>query len=450
MTFAGDALLVNIVFFVVARFYCGVGGHVLLQSHILITVVYLLCAMSSGVVLHLRKVKKYQILLKSLRSVASFSVIVFLLLKLGGFAMPGWIGCGLIFLVSFLMVSVWRILLYMAVRRCRLKEKNVRKVVLVGSTEDIVMLYHEMEDAAVSGYRVCGYFDDGEENDFPKEIGRLGKPSDVIAWLSAHPEVKGLYCCLPSERKDEILPIIRYCENNLVHFFSVSNIRNYVSRRICFHMLGKVPYMSLHENPQNHFCNRVVKRIFDVAFSSLFLVCLFPFILLIVAVVTKITMPGPIFFRQKRNGLDGREFYCLKFRSMRENDEADRVQATRDDPRVTRWGKFMRGHNIDEFPQFWNVLKGDMSIVGPRPHMKKHTEEYRKIIDKYMIRHWVKPGITGWSQINGFRGETKEKRDMECRIYGDIWYIENWSFGLDLYIIYKTVAEMFHRDKNAF
>lgn len=166
--------------------------------------------------------------------------------------------------------------------------------------------------------------------------------------------------------------------------------------------------------------------------------------------VAILTMPGPVFFKQKRNGLNDKEFYCYKFRSMRVNTQADSLQATKDDPRKTRWGNIMRKTSIDELPQFINVLLGDMSVVGPRPHMLKHTEEYSKLINKYMVRHFVKPGITGWSQVTGYRGETKELKDMEGRIRGDIWYIEHWSFGLDLFIIYKTVANAIHGEKNAY
>jgi putative colanic acid biosynthesis UDP-glucose lipid carrier transferase len=135
---------------------------------------------------------------------------------------------------------------------------------------------------------------------------------------------------------------------------------------------------------------------------------------------------------------------------MRVNKDADRVQATKDDPRKTRWGQIMRHYNIDELPQFWNVFKGDMSVVGPRPHMLLHTEQYSKLIDKYMVRHFVKPGITGWSQVNGARGETKELSDMERRIKGDIYYVEHWNLELDLFIIYKTVANVFKGEKEAY
>ena len=215
-------------------------------------------------------------------------------------------------------------------------------------------------------------------------------------------------------------------------------------------MLGNVPYLSLYNDPLLDVHNRILKRTFDIVVSSLFLCTVFPFIYIAVAIITKLTMPGPVFFRQKRNGLNGEEFYCIKFRSMKVNDDSDKVQCTKDDPRKTKWGDIMRKTNIDELPQFINVLKGDMSIVGPRPHMLKHTEEYSKLIDKYMLRHIVKPGITGWSQVTGFRGETKELSQMAGRVYGDIWYIEHWSFWLDLYIIYRTVANVIRGDKEAY
>ena len=247
-----------------------------------------------------------------------------------------------------------------------------------------------------------------------------------------------------------IISLLNYCENHLVRFYSVPNLRNYLQNRVYFNMIGNVPYLSLREDPLNRTGNKILKRTFDLVFSLCFLCTLFIPILLVVTIITKITMPGPIFFKQKRNGLNDKEFYCYKFRSMKVNADADRVQATKDDPRKTKWGNIMRKTNIDELPQFINVLKGEMSVVGPRPHMLKHTEEYSKVINKYMVRHFVKPGITGWSQVTGFRGETKELKDMEGRIQGDIWYIEHWSFWLDLYIIYKTVANVIRGDKNAY
>lgn len=214
--------------------------------------------------------------------------------------------------------------------------------------------------------------------------------------------------------------------------------------------MGEVPYLSLYKVALNRPENKLIKRLFDIFFSLIFLCTIFPVIFVVVAIITKITMPGPIFFRQKRSGLNDKDFYCLKFRSMKVNKDADILQATKEDPRKTKWGNILRKTNLDETPQFINVLLGNMSVVGPRPHMLKHTEKYSKLIDKYMVRHFVKPGITGWSQVSGLRGETKELSQMENRVKGDIWYIEHWSFVLDLFIIYKTVINIFKGEKNAY
>jgi putative colanic acid biosynthesis UDP-glucose lipid carrier transferase len=199
------------------------------------------------------------------------------------------------------------------------------------------------------------------------------------------------------------------------------------------------------ENP----VNKTLKRAFDIVLSLFFLIfvaLIFPIIWLII----KTQSPGPVFFKQLRTGLDGKEFLCYKFRSMHVNDDADKVQATKDDPRKYAFGNFMRKTNIDELPQMWNVLKGDMSFVGPRPHMLAHTEYYSQLIDKYMVRHFVRPGITGWAQVTGYRGETKELWQMEGRVRRDIWYMEHWSVWLDIRIIWLTLKLMIVRDKHAY
>ena len=167
-------------------------------------------------------------------------------------------------------------------------------------------------------------------------------------------------------------------------------------------------------------------------------------------VLIKLDSPGPIFFKQKRSGRDNQVFTCIKFRTMKVNSKANEKQATREDKRITKLGAFLRKSNIDEMPQFFNVFVGNMSVVGPRPHMLKQTELYSELINNYLVRHFAKPGITGWAQVNGFRGETKELSDMKDRVDYDIWYIENWSFLLDIKIIYQTVFNVFRGDKNAF
>jgi putative colanic acid biosynthesis UDP-glucose lipid carrier transferase len=191
----------------------------------------------------------------------------------------------------------------------------------------------------------------------------------------------------------------------------------------------------------------LAKRLFDITFSFLFLLTLFPIICMVIALGIRLTSPGPIFFRQKRTGLDGKDFYCLKFRSMRMNETADTEQAVKDDPRITPFGYWLRNTYLDELPQFINVLKGEMSVVGPRPHMLSHTHSYAGRVEGYMLRHKMKPGITGLAQVTGFRGEIHDLTDMEGRVKRDLWYIDHWSFGLDMRIIVKTIVNMFRMNK---
>ncbi len=215
-------------------------------------------------------------------------------------------------------------------------------------------------------------------------------------------------------------------------------------------VLGNMPVLSLRNEPLQHPMNRAIKRTFDVFFSFVFLCSLFPVIYIIVAIGIKMSSPGPVFFKQRRTGERGREFYCYKFRTMKVNKDADTKQAIKGDSRTTYFGELLRKSSIDELPQVINVLKGEMSVVGPRPHMLKHTQQYNELIDKYMLRHLVKPGITGWAQVTGYRGETKELSQMEGRVVRDVWYLEHWSFFLDIKIIYQTVINMFRGEKNAY
>ena len=451
----GDLILLNLLLwgfeqFLGNRFWCENCGSIL-QGMALITLCYLLCNMHSGVILHRSVVRPEQIMVRVLRNMVPFVLLSVCILLLFHFEFSHSRLFGLFYIVLILVIVSYRLAFRYFLELYRKQGGNVRKVILIGSHENMQELYHAMTDDPTSGYRVLGYFEDFPSDRYPSDVSYLGHPQEVNNFLKQNVgRVDQLYCSLPSARSAEIVPIINYCENHLVRFFSVPNVRNYLERRMHFEMLGNVPVLSIRREPLELLENRIVKRTFDIVCSTLFLCTIFPFIYIIVGVAIKMSSPGPIFFKQKRSGEDGKEFWCYKFRSMRVNAQCDTLQATEHDPRKTRIGEIIRKTSIDELPQFINVFKGDMSIVGPRPHMLKHTQEYSLLINKFMVRHFVKPGITGWAQVTGYRGETKELWQMEGRVMRDIWYIEHWTFLLDLYIMYKTVYNAIHGEKEAY
>lgn len=419
------------------------------QLLVLLNLVYLLCNYSKGVVLHRRIVRADHIVMRAVRNTFCHAVVFISLITLVHFGSLS-TRFLVIFYTAFLALLVsYRLIFRHFVKIYRRKGGNRRTVALVGDGSNMVELYEEMTADPTSGFKVVGYFAEHPSDNYPKECHYLGTPQEVIPYLKKS-KAEQLYCGLTSSHSKEILPIISYCENNLIHFYSVPNVRNYLKRRMHLELIGNAPVLDIRQEPLAQPENRLAKRLFDIVFSLLFLCTIFPIIFIIIGLAIKITSPGPIFFKQKRSGEENKEFWCYKFRSMRVNKDSDKVQATLNDPRKTRLGNFMRKTSIDELPQFINVLLGDMSVVGPRPHMLKHTEEYSKLIDKYMVRHLVKPGITGWAQVTGFRGETKELWQMEGRVERDIWYLEHWTFMLDLYIIYKTVKNAVKGEKEAY
>lgn len=352
-------------------------------------------------------------------------------------------------LATYATLASWRYICRKMIQTLRSKGKNAHRVVFVGSVDTIVELYNEMSHP-IYGYHVDGYFSDEPIEGAPEGLKLLGPVCEVQDYVARETNLQQLYCSLPAVRAEEIRQIINACEHHCVRFYTIPQLRSYLKRRMQLEVLGSVPVLYMREDPLLSLSNRFVKRTFDIVVSGLFMI---PFWLLIyptIAIIGHFLQPGPVFFKQKRNGLNGEEFYCYKFRSMKVNADSDKVQATKDDPRKTPFGNFLRKTSIDELPQFINVLKGEMSIVGPRPHMVAHTEEYSKLIDKYMVRHWVRPGITGWAQVMGARGETKELWQMEDRIRKDIYYVENWSFSLDLKIMFLTVWNVIAGDKQAY
>lgn len=341
-------------------------------------------------------------------------------------------------------LSLWWILSRKIIKRYRTHGFNFRRIIIIGGGAAGTRLIKEMLSDAGYGYRILGVFDDNKRN---RGTGHYaGTLSDVEQFVKKN-LIDEMYCTINDD--DTTAQMIKIADNNAMDFYYVPQFSKTVARKFELSSIGNVPILALRPNPLGNTVNRLIKRSIDLAVSSLVLICS-PIVLIPVAIGIKISSKGPIFFKQKRTGYRGEEFWCYKFRTMRVNADSDKVQATRDDPRKTKFGDFLRKTSIDELPQFFNVWRGDMSIVGPRPHMVKHTQDYSALIDKYMLRHTIKPGITGWAQVNGLRGQTEHLWQMERRVEYDVWYAENWNVMLDMKIIFLTVYNAIKGEKNAF
>lgn len=341
------------------------------------------------------------------------------------------------------------VLLRRMVKNYRRHGRNYIRTVIIGTNATSERLLEELRSDPGFGYRFLGFFAPSCPPDF-KERGRYIGDLSLLADYVRDNQVDHIYYTLPGPATDDMRQVIKIADDTQARFFFVPHVKSSLGRSYTLNTIGSMPVLAAKENPLKNPVNRGVKRGFDLLASSLFLVTLYPLIYIPVAIAIKLTSPGPVYFRQQRTGYRGKTFNCLKFRTMRVNNTADSCQATKDDPRKTRFGEFLRHTSLDELPQFINVWRGDMSIVGPRPHMLKHTEDYSKLIDRYMLRHIVKPGITGWAQINGYRGVTDQLWKMERRVEFDVWYIENWTILLDLKIMVRTVLNAVKGESNAY
>ncbi|MCK8481799.1 undecaprenyl-phosphate glucose phosphotransferase [Psychroserpens algicola] len=263
-------------------------------------------------------------------------------------------------------------------------------------------------------------------------------------------DIDEIYCSISELSNQQISDIADFADNNLKILKFLPDNKDIYSKKLKYEYYDYIPILSLRNIPLEDSFNMVIKRFFDIVFSSLVIIFILSWLTPIIAILIKLESKGPIFFKQSRNGFNYKEFDCYKFRSMTPNKNAHLYQATRGDQRITKIGKFIRKTSIDELPQFFNVLFGDMSVVGPRPHMVSHTNMYAKKIDKFMVRHFVKPGITGLAQISGFRGEVETDKDIIGRVKYDIFYIENWSLLLDLKIITQTFTNAIKGEDKAY
>ncbi|WP_369765667.1 undecaprenyl-phosphate glucose phosphotransferase [Flavobacterium sp. WC2429] len=354
------------------------------------------------------------------------------------------------YIVFFILLFLSRIIFMKVLKYIRAKGFNFKNVIIVGANDAGENMRKILSKDLTYGYRIMGFFDD-KVDPFASISAPILGGFDAIQEYVIRESVDEMYIALHIDNLKTIRELTALCERYMVRIKFIPDFQQYTrSRKVEINFYENTPVLILRNEPLEGTLNLLLKKGFDVVFSFLVVVLIFPWLIPIIAILIKIDSPGPIFFRQERSGRENLPFSCLKFRTMKENGFSDTVQATKQDSRITKIGAFMRKTNIDELPQFFNVLWGNMSVVGPRPHMLKHTEQYSELINNYLVRHYAKPGITGWAQVNGFRGETKELIEMKDRVDYDIWYIENWSLLLDIKIIYLTIYNVFKGEEKAY
>lgn len=342
------------------------------------------------------------------------------------------------------LMLLFRVGLALVLRIYRKHGMNYRNIIVYGYGEIATELVAYFRLHSEMGYRFNGYFDDNQNES--EVIGGFENIKDYVT----NNNIDEIYCCLPYVSYSKIRDLIDFGDESLVRVKLLTDFRGFASKSIELERFDHIPVLNITTTPLEDWKNRAIKRAFDVVFSLFVIIFIFSWLFPILALIIKLESRGPIFFKQQRTGQEKKAFNCYKFRSMRVNDGADAVQAVRNDSRITKFGAFIRKTSIDELPQFFNVLSGDMSVIGPRPHMLKHTEEYSKVVEKFMARHFVKPGITGLAQAKGFRGETIKVSQMKNRVKLDRFYVDNWSFWLDVKILFMTLAIMVSGDDNAF
>ena len=328
------------------------------------------------------------------------------------------------------------------------KDHIVRKVMIIGYNERAKKLASYLEQEPIKT-EIVGFCEEEENVNELSIYPIVGAISDAIR-ASKEREVTEIFSTIAPEQLSGIYKLINEADQACIRFRIVPDFNHFIRKPVHLDYLKDIPVLSLRKEPLDDVGNRIKKRLFDLAISSLVTIFILSWLIPFVALLIWLDSRGPIFFIQQRSGKNGKTFNCIKFRSMKVNKESNEKQATKNDKRITMLGSFLRKSNLDEMPQFINVLMSDMSIVGPRPHMLKHTDDYSKLLNRYMVRHFLKPGITGWAQIHGYRGEIKHMQDINNRVEYDLWYLENWNVWLDTRIILLTAFNMAKGEKNAY
>lgn len=345
-------------------------------------------------------------------------------------------------LLVFLLITLFKFAIYYLLQKYRVSfGGNYRNTVILGESKKTLALEDFFNKNPEYGYVHKKTFTFRDKKDFDLSV--------CFEYIIDN-AIDEIYCSISELSNKQIMEITDFADNNLKILKFLPDNKVIYSKKLKYEYYDYLPILSFRNIPLEDSLNQVVKRGFDIVFACVVIIFVLSWLTPIIAILIKLESKGPVFFKQSRNGFNYREFDCYKFRSMMPNKNAHLYQATRGDQRITKIGKWIRKTSIDELPQFYNVLFGDMSVVGPRPHMVSHTSMYAKRIDKFMVRHFVKPGITGLAQISGYRGEIETDKDIIGRVKYDIFYIENWSLLLDLRIIVRTFLNAIKGEEKAY
>lgn len=328
------------------------------------------------------------------------------------------------------------------------KFNAAKKVAVMGSNATAIRISEYLQKQRTLSF--YGFV--GDDNSIYNEEG--GIISELVSSKFSEASAAGVqdvYVAVAPNRMTEVSALVDEADRQCIRLKFIPDLGGSLASPYTIDYLGgEFPIITLRVEPLEEMKNRFKKRLFDLVFSSLVIIFILSWLYPLMAILIKWESRGPVLFKQLRSGRNDTPFWCYKFRSMTVNSDSDHLQATKNDARITKIGAFLRRTSLDEMPQFLNVFLGNMSVVGPRPHMLKHTEEYKKIISKFMVRHFLKPGITGWAQVNGFRGETRLLEDMDNRVKYDIYYLENWTTALDVRIIFMTIINAIRGEENAY
>lgn len=347
-------------------------------------------------------------------------------------------------LMLFIFIIIFKTLLFYYLKKYRLSTgNNFRNVIILGFTEEALNLKNIFYSRDDYGYRFKGFFSDKIKN---KEI--VGKTFDIPNFCKEN-KIDEIYCSLNEISNEQMNDLVEFSDKNKIEIKFIPDSTAILSKKFRTNYYDLFPVLTLQKTPLHDPTIHRIKRVFDIFFSLFIVVFVLSWLTPLLAILIKLESKGPVFFKQSRPGINEEEFSCYKFRSMQINGLTE-TEASKNDPRVTKIGRFIRKTSIDEIPQFLNVLKGEMSVVGPRPHLWSQNVTYGNKIKKYMVRHYVKPGITGLAQVKGFRGEIETDEDMINRIKFDVFYIENWSFIMDIKIIIQTVINIFKGEEKAY